>query len=195
MSFAFCVEQASPGDIHCTSLALVIGEDAHGAMVLSGSLGSSPAMRVGGRDYPAPYTQPWWWISAGVSVFLVLFAGIMSGLTLGLMSLGLMDLEVLQQSGTEEEKEQASTFPSTITVRIFSFLALWFRVPFLGFSFSSFSFLLYFLFQFWIKGLLYSSCVSSSVVFNLQAHTLFSHFPHRLNLEAQFLERFCKPLV
>lgn len=31
--------------------------------------------------------------------FLVCFAGIMSGLTLGLMSLGLMDLEVLQRSG------------------------------------------------------------------------------------------------
>lgn len=54
------------------------------------------------------YRQPWWWISAGISVFLVLFAGIMSGLTLGLMSLGLVDLDVLQQSGSEEEKKQAS---------------------------------------------------------------------------------------
>jgi len=49
-----------------------------------------------------------WWIAAAVSVFLVLFAGIMSGLTLGLMSLGLVDLEVLQQSGSEDEKKQAS---------------------------------------------------------------------------------------
>lgn len=57
---------------------------------------------------PSDYRQPWWWISAGISVFLVLFAGIMSGLTLGLMSLGLVDLDVLQQSGSEEEKKQAS---------------------------------------------------------------------------------------
>lgn len=57
---------------------------------------------------PSDYKQPWWWISAGISVFLVLFAGIMSGLTLGLMSLGLVDLDVLQQSGSEEEKKQAS---------------------------------------------------------------------------------------
>lgn len=59
-------------------------------------------------DDPSPYSQPWWWIWAGISLFLVLFAGVMSGLTLGLMSLGLVDLEVLQQSGTDEEREQAS---------------------------------------------------------------------------------------
>lgn len=62
---------------------------------------------------PIDFNTPWWWISAGISAFLVLFAGIMSGLTLGLMSLGLMDLEVLQQSGSEEEKKQAGEF-STI---------------------------------------------------------------------------------
>lgn len=54
----------------------------------------------------------WWWIDAGVSTMLVLFAGIMSGLTLGLMSLGLVDLEVLQRSGTPTEKKQAAAiFP------------------------------------------------------------------------------------
>jgi metal transporter CNNM len=37
----------------------------------------------------------------------VLFAGIMSGLTLGLMSLGLVELEILQRSGTDAEKAQA----------------------------------------------------------------------------------------
>lgn len=31
----------------------------------------------------------------------------MSGLTLGLMSLGLVDLEVLRRSGSEQEKKQA----------------------------------------------------------------------------------------
>lgn len=48
------------------------------------------------------------WIAGGISVLLVLFAGIMSGLTLGLMSLGLVDLQVLQQSGSEDEKKQAA---------------------------------------------------------------------------------------
>ncbi|KAH6776802.1 CBS domain protein with a domain protein [Perilla frutescens var. hirtella] len=50
----------------------------------------------------------WWYVYAGVSCFLVIFAGIMSGLTLGLMSLGLVDLEILQRSGTPTEKKQAA---------------------------------------------------------------------------------------
>ncbi|KAJ1262761.1 hypothetical protein BS78_09G134800 [Paspalum vaginatum] len=49
-----------------------------------------------------------WWAYAGISCFLVLFAGIMSGLTLGLMSLGLVELEILQRSGTDAEKAQAA---------------------------------------------------------------------------------------
>uniref|UniRef100_A0A0D3ABC5 CNNM transmembrane domain-containing protein n=1 Tax=Brassica oleracea var. oleracea TaxID=109376 RepID=A0A0D3ABC5_BRAOL len=44
----------------------------------------------------------------GVSCFLVLFAGIMSGLTLGLMSLGLVVLEILQLRGTPNKKKQAT---------------------------------------------------------------------------------------
>ena len=35
-----------------------------------------------------------------IIVLLVLFAGMMSGLTLGLMSMSLVDLEVLAKSGT-----------------------------------------------------------------------------------------------
>ncbi|GFP83970.1 duf21 domain-containing protein at4g14240 [Phtheirospermum japonicum] len=49
-----------------------------------------------------------WFTYAGISCFLVIFAGIMSGLTLGLMSLGLVDLEILQRSGTPSEKKQAA---------------------------------------------------------------------------------------
>ncbi|KAI8566195.1 hypothetical protein RHMOL_Rhmol02G0021200 [Rhododendron molle] len=49
-----------------------------------------------------------WFVYAGLSGFLVLFAGIMSGLTLGLMSLGLVDLEILRRSGTSDEKKQAA---------------------------------------------------------------------------------------
>ncbi|KAH6772742.1 CBS domain protein with a domain protein [Perilla frutescens var. hirtella] len=58
------------------------------------------------------FGNPWWFVYAGVSCFLVLFAGIMSGLTLGLMSLGLVELEILQRSGSSTEKRQAAViFP------------------------------------------------------------------------------------
>lgn len=50
----------------------------------------------------------WFFIYAGISFVLVLFAGIMSGLTLGLMSLSLVDLEILQRSGDSAEKRQAA---------------------------------------------------------------------------------------
>ena len=46
-------------------------------------------------------------INIGVIVLLVLFAGLMSGLTLGLMSLSLVDLEVLAKSGTPQDRKHA----------------------------------------------------------------------------------------
>ncbi|KAL1557865.1 DUF21 domain-containing protein [Salvia divinorum] len=46
-------------------------------------------------------------ICIAVVVFLVLFAGLMSGLTLGLMSLTLVDLEVLAKSGTPNDRKHA----------------------------------------------------------------------------------------
>lgn len=57
-----------------------------------------------------PFGSVEWFAYAGISCFLVLFAGIMSGLTLGLMSLGLVDLEILQRSGTPAEKRQAGSY-------------------------------------------------------------------------------------
>ncbi|XP_016503979.1 DUF21 domain-containing protein At4g14240-like isoform X1 [Nicotiana tabacum] len=63
-------------------------------------------------DQDIEFGNPWWFVYAGISCFLVLFAGIMSGLTLGLMSMGLVELEILQRSGTSTEKKQAATiFP------------------------------------------------------------------------------------
>ncbi|KAG8368530.1 hypothetical protein BUALT_Bualt15G0055200 [Buddleja alternifolia] len=47
-------------------------------------------------------------IHIAVIIFLVLFAGLMSGLTLGLMSLSLVDLEVLAKSGTPKDKQHAA---------------------------------------------------------------------------------------
>ncbi|KAL6210024.1 hypothetical protein ACLB2K_020962 [Fragaria x ananassa] len=43
-----------------------------------------------------------------VIVFLVLFAGLMSGLTLGLMSLSIVDLEVLAKSGKPKDRKHAA---------------------------------------------------------------------------------------
>lgn len=43
---------------------------------------------------------------AGIT-FLVVFSGLMSGLTLGLMSMSLVDLEVLAKSGTPTDRKHA----------------------------------------------------------------------------------------
>ncbi|KAK6124528.1 hypothetical protein DH2020_041737 [Rehmannia glutinosa] len=45
-----------------------------------------------------------------VIIGLVVFAGLMAGLTLGLMSLGLVDLEVLSKSGRPQDRLHACTF-------------------------------------------------------------------------------------
>ncbi|PRP89386.1 hypothetical protein PROFUN_01249 [Planoprotostelium fungivorum] len=45
---------------------------------------------------------------AGICVGLVLFAGLMSGLTIGLMSLDEMQLRIMKGSGTDTEKSRAS---------------------------------------------------------------------------------------
>lgn len=46
-------------------------------------------------------------VHIGIIALLVLFAGLMSGLTLGLMSLSLVDLEVLAKSGTPKDRKYA----------------------------------------------------------------------------------------
>ncbi|XP_010028065.2 DUF21 domain-containing protein At2g14520 isoform X1 [Eucalyptus grandis] len=46
-------------------------------------------------------------IHIGIITFLVVFAGLMSGLTLGLMSMSLVDLEVLVKSGTPTDRKYA----------------------------------------------------------------------------------------
>lgn len=74
------------------------------AVTMMGTLHSKMGF---GSGVPVEMGSLWWFIYGGISVFLVCFAGIMSGLTLGLMSLGLMDLEVLQRSGTPVERKQA----------------------------------------------------------------------------------------
>ncbi|KAL2629579.1 hypothetical protein R1flu_014265 [Riccia fluitans] len=63
-----------------------------------------PMLEGGGQEAEGAI----WYGDALVSVFLVIFAGLMSGLTLGLMSLDIVDLEVLERSGTEKERRQAA---------------------------------------------------------------------------------------
>ncbi|KAG9442676.1 hypothetical protein H6P81_018530 [Aristolochia fimbriata] len=48
------------------------------------------------------------WLYGSVIVALVAFAGLMAGLTLGLMSLGLVDLEVLIRSGRPRDRQHAT---------------------------------------------------------------------------------------
>ncbi|KAL9233098.1 hypothetical protein vseg_008136 [Gypsophila vaccaria] len=82
-------------------------------MMMMSVLNAVAAVRVSTRpNFEAeqlPLGSLWWIIYAGVSCLLVLFAGIMSGLTLGLMSLSLVDLEILQRSGNPSEKTQAAS--------------------------------------------------------------------------------------
>ncbi|KAK4271367.1 hypothetical protein QN277_020071 [Acacia crassicarpa] len=51
--------------------------------------------------------EPKFFVWLGLIVLLVVFAGMMSGLTLGLMSLSLVDLEVLAKSGTPKDRQYA----------------------------------------------------------------------------------------
>ncbi|XP_078375515.1 uncharacterized protein LOC144658892 isoform X2 [Oculina patagonica] len=54
------------------------------------------------------YKDAMFWVYLGVYVGLVLFAGLMSGLTMGLLSLDILSLKVLQRGGKPEEKKHAS---------------------------------------------------------------------------------------
>lgn len=56
--------------------------------------------------HEAPGT-PTFYIYIVVVIGLVVFAGLMSGLTLGLMSLSLVDLEVLMKSGKPQDRKHA----------------------------------------------------------------------------------------
>lgn len=50
-----------------------------------------------------PCCEPMFWVYLLICVFLVAFAGLMSGLTLGLMSLSQVDLEVIAKAGHEPQ--------------------------------------------------------------------------------------------
>ncbi|GAY45638.1 hypothetical protein CUMW_090900 [Citrus unshiu] len=54
-----------------------------------------------------PCCEPMFWVYLVICVGLVSFAGLMSGLTLGLMSLSLVDLEVLMRAGQPQDRKNA----------------------------------------------------------------------------------------
>ncbi|GMI75548.1 hypothetical protein like AT5G52790 [Hibiscus trionum] len=54
-----------------------------------------------------PCCESMFWVYLVVCVVLVLFAGLMSGLTLGLMSLSLVDLEVVIKAGQPQDRKNA----------------------------------------------------------------------------------------
>ena len=54
-----------------------------------------------------PCCETMFWVYLFTCVALVCFAGLMSGLTLGLMSLSLVDLEVLCKAGMPQDRKNA----------------------------------------------------------------------------------------
>lgn len=62
-------------------------------------------------DESSHRVEPWstaFFIYCGTSFGLVLIAGLMSGLTVGLLSLDPLNMHILEMEGSEEEKKHAS---------------------------------------------------------------------------------------
>lgn len=72
-----------------------------------------------------PCCETMFWVYLVICVALVAFAGLMSGLTLGLMSLSLVDLEVLIKAGQPEDRKNAGLF--NLKSRL---LFIWLRLHF-----------------------------------------------------------------
>ena len=67
-----------------------------------------------------PCCEPRFWMYLLICVGLVAFAGLMSGLTLGLMSLSLVDLEVLVKSGRPDDRKNAGKFQALAPLLLLS---------------------------------------------------------------------------
>lgn len=73
-------------------------------------------------DIPCCATK--FWLYLLIVIGLVTFAGLMAGLTLGLMSLGLVDLEVLIKSGRPQDRIHAGTLSPQLGLVFLSFINL-----------------------------------------------------------------------
>lgn len=69
------------------------------------------------NDVPCCETMFWVYLLACVA--LVAFAGLMSGLTLGLMSLSLVELEVIIKAGEPNDRKNAGQFYEPVDLLIF----------------------------------------------------------------------------
>ncbi|KAB1204906.1 hypothetical protein CJ030_MR7G015260 [Morella rubra] len=61
-----------------------------------------------------PCSEPMFWVCLLICVVLVAFAGLMSGLTLGLISLSLVDLEVIAKAGQPQDRKNAEKILSIV---------------------------------------------------------------------------------
>lgn len=61
----------------------------------------------GGHEEKIPFGTPKFFAFIGIALFLVCYAGIMSGLTVGFMGIPIMELEIKLETGDEETKRQA----------------------------------------------------------------------------------------
>lgn len=59
------------------------------------------------KEDEAPCCEPLFWVYLGISVILVSFLGITSGLALGLLSFKQVDLEVLIKAGKPQAQRNA----------------------------------------------------------------------------------------
>lgn len=58
-------------------------------------------------EQPLDYHNMWFWIFLGIYVALVIIAGFMSGLTMALMSMDILNLETLKEGGTPKQQKYA----------------------------------------------------------------------------------------
>ncbi|EFC38143.1 predicted protein [Naegleria gruberi] len=72
--------------------------------------GSAPIPHHEEEEEPNILNMPWYdiVINVGASMFFILGAGLMSGFTLGLLSIDTMQLDILKSTGTEKERKYAA---------------------------------------------------------------------------------------
>uniref|UniRef100_A0A0G4HPN7 CNNM transmembrane domain-containing protein n=1 Tax=Chromera velia CCMP2878 TaxID=1169474 RepID=A0A0G4HPN7_9ALVE len=68
----------------------------------------------GGDDEHIKPQSPAFYLYIGICVFLLIFAGLMSGLTVGLMSIDPLQMRILESEGTDVQKAQAKRVSSLI---------------------------------------------------------------------------------
>jgi hypothetical protein len=89
------------------SIAHRLGQRKVGQIQREGEEGEISTRRFRKQQWRSRFTSA----APGSFCKLVAFAGLMSGMTLGLMSLSLVDLEVLSKSGTPLDQKHAGKFP------------------------------------------------------------------------------------